>query len=646
MTTDTETNPENIEKPENTEKPENVEKHGFQAEVSRLLHMMVHSVYSEREIFLRELISNASDACDKLRYEALTKPELTKDDADFKITVTLDEKKKTLTLSDNGIGMTREDLISHLGTIARSGTSAFMDKMAENADDKNDVNMIGQFGVGFYSVFMVSDDIKVISRKAGTEESWMWHSDGIGEYSLSPAKKATRGTDIIIHIKDDAKEFLEEHRIRSIIKTYSDHIAIPITLVLTKDGEEKSEKVNDGTALWVRPKSDITEDQYKEFYHHVGHTMDDPWMTLHYRAEGVIEYSVLMFIPSQPPMDLFDPARKTRTKLYVKRIFITDDCEDLIPSYLRFMRGIVDSEDLPLNISREMLQNNPVMTKIRGAVTKRILSELEKKAKKDPEAYNVFWKAFGAVLKEGIYEDFSRRDQLMKLARFESTTTEGLQSLDDYVGRMPEDQENIYYITGESLDVAKRSPQLEGFRAKDIEVLFLTDSVDDFWLQMVPEYKDKKFQSVTRGTADFGKEKDGEDKENTPEETTPEIEALIGLLKVNLEGSVKDVRLSNRLTDSAVCLIADDGDMDIHLQRILKQHQQLDQTTLRVLEINGNHPLIKAIAAASTKDGSIDALKDAANLLLDQARIMEGEMPEDPVAFAGRLSTIMTNSLT
>ncbi|MCF6195227.1 MAG: molecular chaperone HtpG [Emcibacter sp.] len=622
-------------------KTEKVEKHGFQAEVSKLLHMMVHSVYSEREIFLRELISNASDACDKLRYEALTKPELTKDDPDFKVTITLDEKNSRLTLSDNGIGMSHDDLISHLGTIARSGTGAFMEKLS--GDDTQDINMIGQFGVGFYSVFMVSDDITVISRKAGEDESWSWHSDGIGEYTLTPATKESRGTDIILHIKDDAKEFLEEFRIRSIIKTYSDHIAIPITLVMDKDGEEKAEKVNEGTALWVRPKSDITDEQYKEFYHHVSHAMDDPWLTLHYKAEGKIEYTVLMFIPSQPPMDLFDPARKTRSKLYVKRIFITDDCEDLIPSYLRFMRGIVDSEDLPLNISREMLQNNPVLNSIRTAVTKKILSELEKKAKKDADAYAVFWKSFGPVLKEGIYEDFGRRDQLMKLARFESTDTEGLQSLDDYVGRMKDGQENIYYITGDSPEAARRSPQLEGFKAKGIEVLFLTDAVDDFWLQMVPEYEGKKFQSVTRGTADLDDKKDDDDKKD--KKKSPEIDALIGLLKSNLEGAVKDVRLSNRLTDSPVCLVADEGDMDIHLQRILKQHQQLDQTTLRVLEINENHPLIKAIAAKATGKGAIDALKDASNLLLDQARIMEGELPADPVAFAGRLSAIMTSGL-
>ncbi len=634
MTTDTKKNPKKSRK---------TEKHGFQAEVSKLLHMMVHSVYSEREIFLRELISNASDACDRLRYQALTRPELIKDDPDFRVTVTLDDKAGTLTLSDNGIGMSHDDLISHLGTIARSGTSAFMDRMS--GDDNKDINMIGQFGVGFYSVFMVSDDISVVSRKAGEDESWTWHSDGIGEYTLTPASKKSRGTDIVIRIKEDAKEFLEEYRIRSIIKTYSDHIAIPITLNLIKDDEEKSEKINEGTALWLRPKSEITPEQYKEFYHHVSHAMDDPWMTLHYRAEGVIEYSVLMYIPTQPPMDLFDPARKTRSKLYVKRIFITDDCEDLIPGYLRFMRGIVDSEDLPLNISREMLQNNPVMTKIRTAVTKRILSELEKKAKKDAGAYAIFWQSFGAVLKEGIYEDFARRDQLLKLARFESTIDDGLQSLDDYVGRMKEGQENIYYITGDSLAVAKRSPQLEGFRAKGIEVLFLTDAVDDFWLQMVPEYDGKKFQSVTRGVADLDDKKDGDDKEKKDEKTSPEMDALIGLLKNNLEGSVKDVRLSSRLTDSAVCLVADEGDMDIHLQRILQQHKQLDQTALRVLEINAGHALIKAIAAAATKKDSVSDLKDVANLLLDQARIMEGEMPEDPVAFAGRLSSMMANAL-
>lgn len=625
---------------------EKLEKHGFQAEVSRLLHMMVHSVYSDREIFLRELISNGSDACDKLRYAALTNAELTEGNGDFEISITLDEKAETITISDNGIGMDHDDLISHIGTIARSGTSAFMDNLPEGEDKAANMpsNMIGQFGVGFYSVFMVADKVSVISRKAGDKQAWEWLSDGIGEYTIAKADKDSCGTDITIHIKEDAKEFLSDHRLKNIIKTYSDHIAIPINLNTEKDGETVTDKVNEGVALWVRPKSDITEENYKEFYHQVAQAYDDPWMTLHYKAEGVIEYNVLMYVPSAAPMDLFDPARKSRAKLYVKRVFITDDCDDLLPGYLRFMRGIVDSEDLPLNISREMLQNNPVMNKIRSAVTKRVLSELQKKADKKPEDFAEFWKNFGAVLKEGIYEDFERRDQILKMARFESTEQQGLQTLTDYISRMKEGQENIYYITGDNPEVAKRSPQLEGFRAKGIEVLFLTDAVDDFWLQMVPEFEDKKFQSVTRGTADL----DGDDKDKTDkkeETSTPEMDALIAVLKTNLEGKIKDVRLSKRLTDSAVCLVADDGDMDIHLQRILQQHNQLDQASLRVLEINADHTLIKSMSAAAGKDGALDALKDAASLLLDQARIIEGDAPEDPVAFAKRLSDFMASGL-
>ncbi len=619
------------------------EKHGFEAEVSRLLHMMVHSVYSEREIFLRELISNASDACDKLRYEGLTNADLLKDAGDFAIDIRLDKDTKTLTISDNGIGMNKDDLISHLGTIARSGTSAFMENIS--GDAQKDVNLIGQFGVGFYSVFMVADKVEVLSRKAGEEAAWLWASDGIGEYTISSAEKAGSGTSIMLHIKDDADEFLEVYRLKNIIKTYSDHITLPITLISkSKDEEaedaETSEKVNDGTALWARPKSEITEDQYKEFYHHVGHAYDDPATTIHYRAEGKIEYTVLLYIPSQQPMDLFDPARKTKVKLYVKRVFITDDCEDLLPSYLRFMRGVVDSEDLPLNISREMLQNNPVMRSIKNAVTKRILNELEKKADKDSDGYNEFWKAFGPVLKEGIYEDFERRDQILKISRFETTADKGLSTLDDYLSRMNEGQDTIYYITADSLDAAKRSPQLEGFKAKDIEVLYFTDPVDEFWLQMMPEYEGKKFASVTRGSADLDEKKDDEKQENNPE-----LDALIGVLKTNLGEAVKDVRVSNRLTDSAVCLVADDNDMDIHMERILKMHNKLDgAASARVMEINGENPLIKALSEQATKDGSVDALKDASQILLDQAKIMEGDLPDDPVGFASRLSAIMTNS--
>ena len=620
------------------------EKMGFEAEVSRLLHMMVHSVYSDREIFLRELISNASDACDKLRYEGLTNNDLLKDAGEFAIDIRLDKESKTLTISDNGIGMNRDDLISHLGTIARSGTSAFMDNIS--GDEKKDVNLIGQFGVGFYSVFMVADKVEVLSRKAGDEKAYLWSSDGIGEYTISDAEKVGAGTSIMIHIKDEADEFLEVHRLKNIIKTYSDHVTIPITLISKteeKDAEEEeqSERVNDGTALWTRSKSDITDEQYKEFYHHVAHAYDEPGMTIHYRAEGKIEYTVMLFIPSQQPMDLFDPARKTKVKLYVKRVFITDDCEDILPGYLRFMRGVVDSEDLPLNISREMLQNNPVMTSISNAVTKRILSELEKKAKKDVEGYNQFWDAFGPVVKEGIYEDFARRDQILKMSRFYSTASEDLTSLDDYVSRMNEGQETIYYITADTLEAAKRSAQLEGFKAKGIEVIFFTDAVDEFWLQMVPEFDGKKLASVTRGSSDLDDKKD-DDKE---EEKSPELEALISVIKENLGEAVKDVRKSNRLTDSAVCLVADDNDMDMHMERILKMHNKLDgAASARVMEINAENDLIKALSKAATKKGSVDALKDASQVLLDQAKIMEGDLPDDPVAFAGRLSKMMEAS--
>lgn len=616
------------------------EKMGFEAEVSRLLHMMVHSVYSDREIFLRELISNASDACDKLRYEGLTNNDLLKEASEFAIDIRLDKESKTLTVSDNGVGMNRDDLISHLGTIARSGTSAFMDNIS--GDEKKDVNLIGQFGVGFYSVFMIADKVEVLSRKAGEEKAYLWSSDGIGEYTISDAEKVDHGTAITLHIKDEASEFLEIQRVKNIIKTYSDHVTIPITLISKSEekdvDEEQSERVNDGTALWARSKSDITEEQYKEFYNHVAHAYDDPGMTIHYRAEGKIEYTVMLFIPSQQPMDLFDPARKTKVKLYVKRVFITDDCEDILPGYLRFMRGVVDSEDLPLNISREMLQNNPVMSSISNAVTKRILSELEKKAKKDVEGYNQFWEAFGPVLKEGIYEDFARRDQILKMSRFKSTSSDGLTSLDDYVSRMNDGQDTIYYITADSLEVAKRSAQLEGFKAKDIEVIYFTDAVDEFWLQMIPEFEGKKLASVTRGSSDLDDKKDDEKEE----EKNPELEALISVIKTNLGETVKDVRKSNRLTESAVCLVADEEDMDMHMERILKMHNQLEgKASARVMEINADNALIKALSAAAVKEGSVDALKDASQILFDQAKIMEGDLPDDPVAFASRLSKVM-----
>ena len=572
------------------------EKLGFQAEVARLLHIMTHSVYSEKEVFLRELISNASDACDKLRYLALTTPGLISEGHEFAVTVTADAKAGTLTISDNGIGMNREDLIENLGTIARSGTASFVEQLekTEQADkekkDKDAMSLIGQFGVGFYSAFMVADNVDVLSRKAGEETAWHWSSDGLGAFTIKPAEKREPGTDVILHIRKTDKSFLEANELRRIIKTYSDHISMPIRLIEVTDGKEgEAETVNEASALWARPKSEITEEQYKECYHHLAHAFDEPWLTLHYKAEGKIEYDVMLFVPSSRPFDLFDPERSNHVKLYVRRVFITDDCKELLPSYLRFMRGVIDSADLALNISREMLQNNPLLATIRNGVTKKVLAELEKKAKKQPEEYATFWKTFGAVLKEGLYEDFERRKELLALSRFNSTTADGLTSLEDYVSRMPKGQKDIYYITGDSLESLKRSPHLEGFRARGIEVLLLTDPVDDFWLAQVPDFDGKPFRSVTRGAPDFSEietKEESEDKAETKEEAPSDsaMATLTAAFKQVLGESVKDVRATDRLTESPVCLVADEGDLDIHLQRLLKSHDRLDSLKPKILE--------------------------------------------------------------
>ncbi|MBI1179568.1 MAG: molecular chaperone HtpG [Alphaproteobacteria bacterium] len=620
-----------------------VEIHEFQAEVARLLNMMVRSVYSETEIFLRELISNASDACDRLRYEALTRPELIDGDPEFRITVTADKAARTITLADNGIGMNRDDLIANLGTIARSGTAAFLDQLS--GDTRKDVSLIGQFGVGFYSAFMVADRVDVVSRKAGEEDTWRWSSDGQGAYTLEPAERAERGTTITLHVREGEEEYLEAARLRHIVATYSDHIAFPIHLAEAKDGEVTEEQsVNKGSALWTRPKGEITDEQYTAFYRHAGHAFDEPALTLHYKAEGTIEYAALLFVPEQRPMDLFDPARKPRVKLYVKRVFITDDTENLIPGYLRFLRGVVDSEDLPLNISREMLQNNPVVARMRKAITGRVVAALEAKAKEDAEGFEKVWESFGPVIKEGIYEDGERRDALLGIARFRSTHGDGWTSLADYVGRMKDGQEAIYYVSAPDLAAAKRSPHLEGFTSRGVEVLLLTDPVDDFWLSMVPEFEGKAFKSVTRGGADLSRlGGDAADKEAAaPEGQTA---ALVAALKEALGEAVKDVRTTDRLTGSAVCLVADEGDMDINLQRLLKQHDQLNFEALRILEVNPGHPLIKALAARAEQDGALDALRDPALLLLDQARILEGELPSDPAGFARRLAELMAKGL-
>ena len=618
----------------------------FQAEVSKLLHIVANSLYREKEIFLRELISNASDACDRVRYLALTNPELTADDLDFRIRIEFDQKAKILRIIDNGIGMSRDELIENLGTIARSGTTQFVQDLPEDEAKTDGVSLIGQFGVGFYAGFMVAKEVTVDSRKAGETDAWTWTSDGLGGFTVTEGTREGRGTTVSLKLKKGEEEFLEDARVRHIVKTYSDHIALPITLA--GDSGDDEAPLNTASALWTRPKKDITEEQYKEFYHHVGHVFDDPWLTLHAKAEGKIEYTLLLFVPSSRPLDLFDPQRKGRLKLYVKRVFITDDCDELVPSYLRFLRGVVDCEDLSLNISREMLQNNPVVLKIRKALVKRVLGDLTKKADKAPDEYLKFWDNFGAPLKEGIYEDTEQRDPLLELARFRSThVTDAWVSLKDYVGRMKDVQDEIYYISGDDADGLRRSPQIEGFAAKGLEVLLMTDPIDEFWINAVGQYQEKQLISATRGSIDLNKfETADSEKTDQPEPASEEgVNGLIALLKLNLDERVKDVRASERLTESPVCLVADEGDVDMHLARLLKQHQQLDQTAARILEINPRHDLIKVLAKAVSTEGAADALADAAELLLEQALILEGEPLPDPAGFSRRLTEVMARSL-
>ena len=637
------------------------EKFTFQAEVSKLLDIVAHSLYSHKEIFLRELISNASDACDRLRYAALTDAALTGGDADFKITLSVDKKANTLTVTDNGDGMNRDDLTEVLGTIARSGTQAFVDQMAASTKDTgkkkgkdakggDDMALIGQFGVGFYSTFMVADKVEVLTRKAGDKKAWQWSSDGKGEFTIDEAERDARGTDVILYLDKKEKEYLDPARIEHIVKQHSDHIGIPI--ILKGDGGEDGDKtLNTASALWTRPKKDITSEQYTEFYHHAAHAFDDPWMTLHNSVEGVLSYTNLLFIPSTQPFDLFHPDRKAQVKLYVKRVFITDDCEGLMPPYLRFMRGIVDSEDLPLNISREMFQHNPQLTKIRSGLSKRIMGELKKKADKKPEEYADFWNNFGAVLKEGLYEEPENRGKILGLARFKSTTQAGWTSLEDYASRMKDGQEVIYYISGEDADAIAASPHLEGFKAKGVEVLLMTDPVDDFWLPSVGEFEGKAFKSAARVGADLDKVEDvdkDKKKDAKKDKAGKAIEPLLAQFKVVLGEAVKDVCASERLTESPVCLVTSEGDMDARLEKMLKQNRQagMPDLTPRVLEVNPGHALIKRLAKrAKASDGKDSLIADAAHLLLDQARIIEGETVVDPKAFSRRLSAVMESGL-
>lgn len=609
----------------------------FQAEVGRLLDIVAHSLYSDRRVFLRELISNASDACDRRRYEALTRPETAATDTEFRIELTIDEKARTLTIADNGIGMNRADLVENLGTIARSGTAAFMKSLT--GDAKKDMPLIGQFGVGFYSAFMVADSVIVETRKAGEEQAWRWSSDGKGEFTIETIEKPTPGTSVILHMREDAGEFLDPEKLRAIVRQYSDHVAIPIRL-----GGEKGETLNLASALWTRSRTEITPEQHAEFYHHVAHAFDKPWLTLHWRAEGKIEYTGLLYVPSSRSLDIFHPDRKHGVKLYVRRVFITDGEKDLLPGYLRFLRGVVDSEDLPLNISREMLQNNPVLTLIRNGVVARVLGELDKKAKDSSEEYATFWENFGAVLKEGLYEDVPNRDKLFGLLRFASTHGPGLHSLADYVGRMKEGQEAIYYIAGDEQASLATSPHLEGYRKRGVEVLLLNDPVDEFWTAQVGAYQGKKFKSVTRGGSDLSKIAQPEGADKKAAEAEADVAPLIALLRLTLQDTVKDVRVSQRLTDSPVCLVADDNDLDIHLERMLRLHKQIEKESKRILEINAEHPLIRSLVTAVSNGSGSDQLNDAAFLLLDQARLLEGEPIPDPAAFARRMTAVLGRS--
>jgi molecular chaperone HtpG len=610
----------------------------FQAEVAELLHLMVHSVYSETDIFLRELISNASDACDKLRYEAIAAPDLMADGENPKIRIVPDKKADRLTVIDNGIGMDRQELVDNLGTIARSGTKSFLSKLTEAKDG---AGLIGQFGVGFYAAFMVADRIVVTSRRAGSNEAWVWSSSGGSGFEIAPAseeetKHLTRGTEIALHLKDDAKKYLEAYEIERIVGAYSDNIQFPIELA-PEEGEPR--QINSASALWQRPKSELTAEDYKQAYKSIAGAFDEPAMTLHYRAEGRQSYAVLLFAPSAKPFDLFEPQRKGKVKLYVRRVFIADDA-DLLPAYLRFIRGVIDSEDLPLNISREMLQNNPQLAQIRKAVTSRVISELESIGDKEPETFAKIWDAFGPVIKEGLWEDFERREKLLALSRFATTAGEK-RSLKQYVEDIKSNQTEIYYLTGESVERLKSNPKLESAKARGIEVLLLTDPVDAFWTSAPTDFGGKPLKSLSQGDIDFGLipllgEKSAEDKDK--DQPAADEGAIIAVIKDTLGDRVSDVRASQRLTSSASCLVAGGNAQDRALERLLAQ-QNRGPVTKPILEINMRHPLVSAIATAK------DAQKDLSFLLLEQAQILDGELPEDPAGFASRLNQLVLRGI-
>ena len=618
----------------------------FQAEVGRLLDIVAHSLYSEKEVFLRELIANAADATEKQRFSNLTAGLSDQSAEEYAIHLRADPATKTLSLSDNGIGMNRSELIDHLGTIARSGTGKFLAENKSSSDSAASLEaLIGQFGVGFYSAFMVADQVEVISLKSAEDQAYHWQSDGkgsftVGEYSRSEG----RGTTVILHLREGAEEYLEAHRLRQLVRRYSNHLALPVYLdaAAGKEGEEV-ERLNDSQALWLRPRSEVTAEELKNFYQSLSHDGQEPRATVHIRAEGNLEYSALIFIPGSKPFDLFMPERKSGIKLYVRRVFITDESAELVANYLRFVKGVVDSSDLPLNVSRELLQNNPIVPKIRRSLTKKLLSEIEKLSH-DAPAYDSFWQEFGAVLKEGLYEDFENREELLKLTRFKSSESARWIDLLGYVARMKTGQEFIYCLSGESPEALSRNPHLEGFKAKGVEVLYLTDPIDEFWLQSVTQFQGKAFRSITRGDAALSKigGENDEAADNKPKVSADReaVQKLADLFKVILVEEVKSVELSERLTESAVCLVAESGDLDLNFEKLLKQHQRLEKSSKRVLEINPDHPLIKKLASEASA-GDSERLQDRAWLLLAEARLGLGEALDNPADFARRLERVL-----
>ena len=624
--------------------------HSFQAEVKQILHLVTHSLYSNKEIFLRELVSNASDACDKLRFEALDNAALYEDAPGLEVRVLFDADAKTLTIRDNGIGMSAEEAASHLGTIAKSGTREFMARL--EGDQKKDANLIGQFGVGFYSGFIVADRMTVESRRAGlpAEAGVRWSSEGTGEFELETITRPARGTDVILHLRDDEAEFLSTWKLKSIISKYSDHISLPILMQKDEwDAEagkqvkrDEWETVNKAAALWARSKSEVTDAEYQDFYKQISYDQDAPLAYTHNRVEGRSEYTQPLYIPKKAPVDLWNRDKRGGVKLYVKRVFIMDDAETLMPVYLRFVKGVIDSADLPLNVSRELLQESRDVKAIREGSTKRVLSMLEGLADSDSAddkaKYQAFWNEFGAVLKEGVGEDFANRERLAKLLRFASTHADEGVSLSDYLGRMKEGQEAIYVITADSLAAAKSSPQLEIFKKKGIEVLLLVDRVDEWLLSHLYEFEGKPLQSVAKGGVDLSKLQDEEEKKKA-EEAAESFKPVLERLKASLKDRAKDVRVTTRLVDSPACMVVDEGDMSGHLARLLKQAGQEAPRSQPVLEVNPDHALVKKLAAVPAEDSSFD---DLAQILFDQAVLAEGGQLEDPAAYVKRVTALLS----